>query len=133
MAETIDEIIHYGVKGMKWGRRKSDGAPTAATVTQNGKKLKGTGGENQPASKEAIAARKIGQQAKKSGIASLSNAELRAFNERLNLEQQANRLRANESNPAGKFVKELLLGVGKQQAVGYANQQVAAAIKKKPA
>lgn len=115
---TVAELRHYGVKGMRWGVRKGEGTPTAKTpvsIEQRGKKLKTAGGEGNAAHPDAALARGYAQVAKKSGIIALSNNELRAYNERLNLEQNALRLQATQVNPGAKFAKDLLIDVGKQE------------------
>lgn len=106
--EFVEDFLeHYGVKGMRWGVRKKRTA-TAVTVTQKGKKLKAKGGENQTPSSDAITAKSLEQVIKKSGVQALSNDHLRVYNERLNLEANANRLRSQNVGPGQKFVKELL-------------------------
>ena len=73
-------LKHYGVKGMKWGVRKSDSGG-------------GSGGSSRPKtsddSREATATqRKID----KGGVKSVSNKELQALVNRRNLEKQYNSL-----------------------------------------
>jgi hypothetical protein len=101
-----DILSHHGVKGMKWGVRREKSS--SVTVSDKGKKLKTSGGYNHPAHPDAVRARKISQVGKKSGLKALSNEELRAFNERLNLEQNAKRLAFQDQSKAKKFVSTLL-------------------------
>lgn len=112
MSDTIDNILaHHGTKGMKWGIRKNKNTgPVSVSVSTNKKgKIKTTGGENQPAHSEAVAAKVAVQKAKKSGINSLSNKELQDVAQRLNLEQQVSKLAANQLTGNGKrFVSALL-------------------------
>jgi preprotein translocase subunit SecF len=83
--EFVDDFLtHFGVKGMKWGVRKS----RTVTVSQKGKKLKTSGGAGRPAHEDAIRARTIGQIGKASGLQALSNKELNDYANRLNLEQR---------------------------------------------
>lgn len=130
---TVDDVLaHFGVKGMKWGVRKRSSAVTV--TTRPGGRIKTTGGHDRPASTDAVKAARLGQRAKKSSPKSLSNEELRALINRMNLEQQYNNLRPRgPADKAGKFISDVLLGVGKQQATkvasDFATQQVSKALK----
>lgn len=87
--EDLDALMHYGIKGMKWGVRRRDRAPTNVEVlTQPGRRVKARGGENQPPSDDAVRAAIIRQKARKSTVHSLSNKEIQDLVNRLNLEQQ---------------------------------------------
>lgn len=113
-------LEHYGVKGMKWGVRKSDVPAGETRVTQKGKKLKGEGGKGLPAHEDATKAAVSKQKMKGSGIQSLSNKELKDLHQRMNLEQNVRELAAKEkqstANPAARFIKRTLLNSGKQEA-----------------
>lgn len=93
-------VAHYGVKGMKWGQRKSrSGTPRAAeahsVVTRAASsktKIKTAGGHNHPATEDAIKAALAQQKLRKSGHHALSNKELQDLANRLNLEQQVSSL-----------------------------------------
>lgn len=128
-------LEHYGVKGMRWGVRGGQGTPTAVSVKDKGKKLKAEGGANQPASKDAVSAKALGQQKKASGVKTLSNNELQAYATRLRLEQEVKRLEQNEKPAVKKFIAQLLGQTAKQQASAVVQQaatkQVAEVMKKK--
>lgn len=130
-ARGMQSILHYGTKGMRWGVRNGKGSPTAATVADKGKKLKGTGGKGAPAHEDAISARTLGQQGKASGVKTLSNAELKQYAERLRLEQEVKRLEGNEKPAVKKFIAGLLGGAAKQQATIAVNREIGEALKKK--
>jgi len=123
-AKTGEEALqHYGILGMRWGvrrtqaqldraagRRVARGAPV--TKTKRVKKIKkGTSSKKGPPSDDAQAAKDAAEKAKKSGVQSLTNQELQQLNNRLNLEQNYDRL---TTTPQGKgkvkkgheFVKE---------------------------
>lgn len=101
-----DTISHHGVLGMKWGVRKSEPTKvTSETGLRGGKAtIKTSGGENKPAHGDAIAARKVEQQLKKSGSHSLSNIQLRKFAERKDLENRVTKLTEPPSH-ADRVVK----------------------------
>ena len=127
--DVVDDILqHYGKKGMKWGVRKD--RSSKVTVIDKGKKLKTSGGYSRKAHSDAVNARTIGQVGKKSGFKALSNAELKAFNERLNLEQSAKRLNYSDKSPPKKFVLKLLGQTGNQVAGDAAKAGSAIGVKK---
>ena len=107
--DVVEEILaHHGVKGMQWGVRRARSRSSDVSVVDKKKKLKTYGGKGRPAHSDAVSARTSGQIARKSGIKALSNAELRAFNERLNLEQNAKRLSFQDQSKSKKFVLTLI-------------------------
>jgi hypothetical protein len=106
-SDSVDDILtHYGVKGMRWGVRRSSGAQ-AVTVSDKGKKLKTSGGKGHPAHPDALSAHRLGQVGKKSGLKALSNKELQDYAHRLQLEQNVKRLNYNEMSRGKKFVATL--------------------------
>lgn len=124
--ETIDEVLeHFGVKGMQWGVRRN--RDSGGSGPRFGKK-------KAPATKEASQATKLQDRARKHGIHTLSNRELEQLTKRMNLEQQYTRLTGESPSPrgqqiakkfmsgGGKFVGQVLMGVGQQQAKDVLNQ-----------
>lgn len=94
-------VMHSGVKGMKWGVRKDRPAPAARAATGASHvsrnrlaktRVKAAGGQNHPATDDAIKAAIVKQKLKKSGHASLTNSELQELATRLNLEVQVQQL-----------------------------------------
>lgn len=86
------ELMHWGIKGQKWGVRRyqnKDGTLTAA-----GKKRK------REMSDDAVQAAAL----RKKKPSQMSNAELRRLNERTQLEQQYTRLHPNAFKKGMKFV-----------------------------
>lgn len=125
---TNDFLAHHGTKGMKWGvrnrasqakasfrRRTGRSGPQPVTVQDKptSKKIKTKGGEGQPAHPDAVTPRISGQVARKSGVKALSDNELRAYTNRLNLEQQAKRLQYEDSSLGRKAVLTVLRDTGK--------------------
>lgn len=120
---TDDILQHYGVKGMKWGVRRSQSELASAPSVSD----------------DSTKAAAIRSKAQAGGTRSLSNAELRVINERMNLEQQYAGLVGREpsridrghnqvkkslslaktaadvynviNSPAGKAARKLLFGV----------------------
>ena len=123
-------LLHYGVKGMRWGVRRSR-TPVDVAVSQKGRKrLKAVGGENQPAHSDAVKTKTLGRIAKKSGYQALSDDELRAYTGRLNLEASAKRLDYQNKPAAQKFVASLLGNTGKNAAQQAANEASSKQVKK---
>lgn len=95
MSDQIDDMLaHYGVLGMRWGKRKSEGNSVVevSTTATPGKKVTAKGGQNSPASSDAIRVAAAKQKAKTSTTDSLSTKELQELVNRMNLEQQYSRL-----------------------------------------
>jgi hypothetical protein len=108
MTDLVDDILaHYGVRGMRWGVRRSEGE-----LHGGGSGHVSTDHQNAQAAKE---------KAKKHGTKSLSNKELQDMINRMNLEQQYARVAPTPKGvrflKAGtKFTGDVLINVGKQQA-----------------
>lgn len=84
-------LAHYGVKGMKWGKKKN------------------------PASSDAAAKASTRTAAKKLGVHTVSNAELQTAIRRMQLEQDFKRLSTNERSVAARWVSSTLQDIGRQQ------------------
>lgn len=112
-------LMHYGVKGMRWGvRKKRSSAPVSTdpvdvTIKSHpGGKIQTSGGHNQPAHEDAKKAAAYRQQARASSPSTLSNAQLKALIERVRLENDYAKIRAAEleaaKSPARKFLEKFL-------------------------
>lgn len=115
MSAVDDFLAHYGVKGMKWGTRRSSKLP------------------KEGASKDATTALDLRARAKRSKPKALSNAELQAAINRMNLEQQFKRLATNEKPPVQRFIASTLLEIGKREVQVAVGKKVAATVAKKVA
>ena len=131
-AEVVGNLLtHHGVKGMRWGiRRKATVGAQEVVIRDTRRKIKTSGGAGHPASAEAVRARTVGQISRKSGFKVLSNKDLEDYNRRLNLEQNAKRLRFEDSSPPKKFVLRLLGQTGKTTVQNAANDAASQAVKK---
>lgn len=110
--EILDHLEHHGVKGMRWGVRRSRG----------GYVRKGKGKSQSPDAQKAEAVKN--KVKKKGGIQALSNRELSDFNRRVELEKNYNRL--SQKDPIAKKghdkVKALLAaGVTINSAIAFMN------------
>lgn len=109
-SQTIDEVLeHYGIKGMHWGVRKTasapSGSPEPVVVKTKRGMIKTSGGAGHPVSEDARKAAEGRRKAKESGPNSLTNAEMRAVVERMNLEQQFSKLNTKQKSTGQDFVK----------------------------
>lgn len=87
----VDDFLeHYGVKGMRWGKRKKV--------------------DREPASDDASRAAELNDRLKKSGTSALTNKELQEVVTRMNLEQQYSRLNPQSQSNGAAYASMLLAG-----------------------
>lgn len=110
MSQAEDFLQHFGVKGMKWGVRRSV-----------------------PASSDAQKSLDVRAKAKSGKVKSLSNAELQLAINRMNLEQQFKRLAVNERPPVQRWITSMMLEIGKREVQVAIGKKVATTIAKKVA
>lgn len=119
LVDAIDseELLHYGVKGMKWGVRRTDSQlarARGAKPSEDHKKV---------ASYQA--------RAKAGGVKTLSNKEMQAVVNRLNLEQNYKRLNPSTINRGLNTTKSVVGAVGTVSSViALANSPAGQAAKK---
>jgi hypothetical protein len=117
---TEDEIKHYGVPGMKWGKRKSEPSvpdgEVAVSQPKPGTKVQTQGGKKIPAHEDAIKTAVSKQKAKVSTTDALSTKDLQELVNRMNLEQQYQKLTTQQVSPGRKFVNDLIMKTVKEQA-----------------
>lgn len=105
---AVDNFLqHYGVKGMRWGKR-------------------GSSSKESP-SAESASATAIRARAKTSKVKALSNKELQEAINRMNLEQQFKRLSTNERPVVSRFIASTLLEIGKREVQATIAKKVAKA------
>lgn len=106
--KPIDSMYHFGVLGMKWGKRRSK---NGLTVT----------GSQEHKTKEIL---------KKKKLSEMSNAELKTLNERLQLERSYKELTKSQRSAGKKFVMEIVTSAAKQMVTSYIQKQSGELIKK---
>lgn len=135
MTEVDDFLEHYGVKGMRWGVRRSAselarGSSSESTTKKSNrpawqsppskaksamdKPVKLSRKESRRAkkqkelSKDAIEFNSLKQKVKKNGLESLTNDDLKKINQRMELQQKYSKAFPKKKNP---FVEILVEGV----------------------
>lgn len=103
----MNELKHYGVLGMRWGRRKGASSTTPTTPRNP--------------SKDHV--RK--SQLKKKKISEMTNDELKEITSRLQLEKQYKDLTRTDVTPGKKFVMDVLATTAKTTATAYATKYAA--------
>ena len=98
MYQYPDYLMHYGVPGMKWGRRKFQ---SSSFKNLNKKRIDSYSFDYQET-------RKMRRKSSKK----LSNAELKKLNERMRLEQEYNRLSTSQINRGLEVVKKTVAIAG---------------------
>lgn len=156
--EDDDELMHYGVKGMKWGVRndksstrkgKSEDDPVKKTAPtqpkQNASSKKSDGPEKQTfgaASGETSAARysRLAAEAKAGRASDMSDQDLKFFNARTEALNKVNKMYEQKPGWLQATAKDVLQTTAKNQmqsvsnalANKYVGAPIAAAIKGKP-
>lgn len=82
-----NELYHYGVLGMKWGVRRSR---RKSSYISKKKRKKAASTKNMSDDAKELA------RLKKKSVSQMSNAELRKYNERVQLEQQYEKLNPSD-------------------------------------
>lgn len=133
-----DELYHYGVPGMKWGVRRNHAQVRADTIKRETKKI-GTAGDFSrnastafnEASKlvgRASKSTKLSKKAKKE-VSQMSDQELRARLNRINMEQEYASLNPSRISRGASRVSGALATIGSLAAIGGSIASMAIAIK----
>lgn len=111
-SDGVENVLrHFGIKGMKWGKRK---APL-------------------PVSTEAKAKAAVKEKVKTTKVASVTNKQLQDAIRRMQLEQDFKRLSVNEKSGISRWVSSTLLEIGKREVQAQAAKGVAKLVAKKVA
>jgi len=141
-------LEHFGVKGMHWGvrrehlrehkltkrgeeeaKRRADPnrkpspvrvIDTIGKTSLSKTKIKAVGGEDHPASEDAIKVATSRQKMRKSGIHTLSNAELQQMAQRMNLEAQVTSLNSRRKRSIGQGFVDAHLAKAQKDPFGFA-------------
>lgn len=120
--EFDDVLAHYGIKGMKWGvrrtpeqlRRARGKLPWEGKVQERRERKAAqarqkTADKARPASDDARRASEARRVARNAGVAKLSNQDLQHLVNRMNLENQYTKLLGDDQKSTGrKFIDNLL-------------------------
>lgn len=122
-------LSHYGVKGMKWGVRRSTSDRAAAAETKKAKKAERVEANKvarkeawkKPVDEDAQVSGASRKRTEQHGTDALSNKELQALVQRMNLEQQYANLqssgKAKSARQAGQdYVSDILKETGRELA-----------------
>jgi hypothetical protein len=103
----IDSLYHVGVLGMHWGRRKGSSSTSSSSGSH------GTSSEDHDKVHVTLKGKKLKE---------MSNAELKTFNERLQLERTFKDLTKTEVSAGRKFVNDILVSTGSDLAKTYSKK-----------
>jgi DNA-binding transcriptional MerR regulator len=107
--KPIESLYHYGILGMKWGRKKARGIAKSYRISSD----------------DHLEIRKI---LKEKRLNELSNAEIKQLTTRLQLEKQYRDLTKTEMSPGKKFVTEILGNAAKETAKTYVSKYMNKAV-----
>ena len=118
--ETImnNELYHYGVPGMKWGVRKDVSKGASEISNQAANISRKVGAMSKPSKKTRKA------------ISSMSDAELRAKINRLEMEQRYSQLNPSKVSRGAAKAANILEIVGSIAAIGASAATIAVAVQK---
>lgn len=120
-------LAHYGVKGMRWGVRRSD------AELRKSRKEKKASAKEEAKSEKPKTNRSVTKERKETRkkIRTLSDGDLDAFVKRLDTEKKAKTLADGDLSPGRAAVKAIMSDTGKKAIVGVAAFVTVAAVKKK--
>lgn len=112
-----NELQHHGIKGMRWGVRRSEAQLARLRGGSSAKKTA------QPAAKQEPEKKAASTPAKKSS-GDMTNAELKARVERIKLEKELAQLTAKQKSAGRKFIEDVLVNSGKAALTAFATKKM---------
>lgn len=110
---STDELNHYGVLGMHWGKRKGIISNSNPLLRKKEKKVIVPSDDH---------VKKV--EIRKKKMEEMSNAELKAVNERMQLEKTYKELSITQLSTGKRTAKRILNNVGQQQTTNLLNAAV---------
>lgn len=141
--DSAEEFLaHYGVKGMKWGRRRTDAQLERAAAEREAGSDSGTSGSGSTKSDvvsiDAAEAAFTEHMLNKYGAQSVSNAQLQSYVNRRQLEEryEATKPKAppkpeSKLKPAKEFMSKLVADVAKEQITRVAKARAALEVERR--
>lgn len=123
--ERNDELYHYGVKGMKWGVRRT-AEQLGRTLKKAGASIKRSVSESNRRSEQRRREREL--QRMKGKPKRLTTEELQARINRLKLEKEYKSLLSESRSKGRKAVEDVLMDIGKNTAKNLGTQSCVYAI-----
>ena len=136
--DEIESLYHYGVKGMRWGRRKARDSDTSAPSrkTDDGE-MTNVGTKKDPVNVKAGTKTSGKKGFRAESAKTLTDADLRARINRIKMEQEYSKLNKVDYGPAVKFIGNILgsviTNVATDAATAGVKQYAASAWEKKGA
>ena len=118
---TENELLHYGVLGMKWGVKKA--RKSSDTVDETRRKSNTQNSNTKQQSKKFVT-KKQRQKQIMEDLNSMSDKELRERLNRMQMEQQYIRMMTPEKSAAKKQVEQFLINEGRNLASQMLREQI---------
>ena len=134
MEDEIESLYHYGVKGMRWGRRKArdEDRVTPRKPASDGPTVN-VGTKADPVNVKANTKTSGRKGFRAESAKTLSDAELRARINRIKMEQEYSKLNKVDYSPAIKFIGNILGSLVTDAATAGVKQAASSAWEKKGA
>lgn len=126
-SRAVDFLAHYGIKGMRWGVRRSDAELRRARKERKAAAKAEKKEEKQPSNRSVSKKRKD----VKKQLRTMSDADLDKFVNRLNTEKKAKDLVEADLTPGRKAAKMIASDTGKKALAAVAAYATVKAVQKK--